>query len=368
MKINWIEFENLKTGLKINKINFFDDITLLVGLSGVGKTQILDAIRYSLNIATSKRAKLLPYCAHLGISVDNDRFEWSYRIENVTNVAIQEYSQPYIFTYEKLLCNGNVVFERIKDNVSITGYDKIPQPKKDESLLLQYAEDEKLNILSKSIRQMYAVEIELAIRGALNRESFVSIMENFGPLAEKNIDFGIFHHFPTVMKLYLAKKYYMNVYVQIFEKVKELFMEIEDIDVVEDSYQDAYVLSIKVYGKQLLQKDISNGMLKSIYYITELCTMSQNSLVLIDEFENGLGVNCIDVLTDVFLSERQDLQFIITSHHPKIINHISMNKWKIIDRDVNIVTNCTPTEYGLTNSYHDGYFNLINRWEYEGKI
>ena len=50
VKIQWIEFENLKTGLKINRINFNKDITLLVGLSGVGKTQILNVVEYSLNL------------------------------------------------------------------------------------------------------------------------------------------------------------------------------------------------------------------------------------------------------------------------------------------------------------------------------
>ena len=35
VKIKWIEFENLRTGLKIERVNFFNDITLLVGLSGV---------------------------------------------------------------------------------------------------------------------------------------------------------------------------------------------------------------------------------------------------------------------------------------------------------------------------------------------
>ena len=39
VKLKWIEFEDLRTGLKIEKIEFNDDITLLVGLSGVGKTQ-----------------------------------------------------------------------------------------------------------------------------------------------------------------------------------------------------------------------------------------------------------------------------------------------------------------------------------------
>ena len=106
----------------------------------------------------------------------------------------------------------------------------------------------------------------------------------------------------------------------------------------------------------------------TIYYIVELFTMSDNSLVMIDEFENDLGVNCIDLLSELLLTERKDLQIIITSHHPKIINSIPMEKWKIIDRTVGNVTNAGFDEYGIGNSQHDAYFNLINRWEFEGKI
>ena len=91
-------------------------------------------------------------------------------------------------------------------------------------------------------------------------------------------------------------------------------------------------------------------------------------MVLIDEFENGLGVNCIDLLSDMLLHEREDLQFILTSHHPKIINGIEKNRWKIIDRECDIIKNSDSTNYGIGNSQHDAYFNLINRWEYEGKI
>ena len=127
-------------------------------------------------------------------------------------------------------------------------------------------------------------------------------------------------------------------------------------------------MTIKVYGKKLFQQDISNGMLKTIYYIVELFTMSEDSLVLIDEFENGLGVNCIDILSELMLSERNDLQFIITSHHPKIINAIDKDKWRIIDREGSIVKNTSSLSYGIGTSQHDAYFNLINRWEFEGKI
>ena len=65
VKIQWIEFENIKTDLKIERVNFNKDVTLLVGLSGVGKTQILNAIEYSLNLALDKDkdVQLRPYRA-----------------------------------------------------------------------------------------------------------------------------------------------------------------------------------------------------------------------------------------------------------------------------------------------------------------
>ena len=64
------------------------------------------------------------------------------------------------------------------------------------------------------------------------------------------------------------------------------------------------------------------------------------------------------------LFERKDLQFIITSHHPKIINAISKDRWKIIDRERTVVKNSSSASYGIGNSQHDAYFNLINRWEF----
>ena len=96
--------------------------------------------------------------------------------------------------------------------------------------------------------------------------------------------------------------------------------------------------------------------------------MANNSLVMIDEFENGLGVNCIDLLSEILWSTRDDLQFIITSHHPKIINSIGMEKWKIIERNISTVINSDCDEYDIGDSQNNAYFNLINRWEYEGKI
>lgn len=372
VKLKWIEFENLRTGLKIERVVFNDDITLLVGLSGVGKTQILNAIEYSLKLAVNKNLRLEPYNTTLCFQIGEEVYVWSYRIQQDHAEDIFESKEiKYFFAYEKLQnIKGDILMQRTSDTIQVTGYDKVPTPKKDESLLVQYSEDAFVKPIISEMLKLYPIEIEMDVRGAIAQESFnmfkAKIKESFKENEKQ--PFEKFSHLPVPLKIYITKKYYPQMYAQIFSAVKELFMEINSIDIVEDPDREIYMVAIDVYGKRLLQHEISNGMLKTIYYIVELITMSKNSLVLIDEFENGLGVNCIDVLAELLLGERRDLQFVITSHHPKIINQISNKKWKIIERDIATVKNFTAEEYGIMHSQHDAYFNLINRWEFEGKI
>ena len=372
VKLKWIEFENLRTGLKIERVVFNDDITLLVGLSGVGKTQILNAIEYSLKLAVNKNLRLEPYNTTLCFQIGEEVYVWSYRIQQDHAEDIFESKEiKYFFAYEKLQnIKGDILMQRTPDTIQVTGYDKVPTPKKDESLLVQYSEDAFVKPIISEMLKLYPIEIEMDVRGAIAQESFnmfkAKIKESFKENEKQ--PFEKFSHLPVPLKIYITKEYYPQMYAQIFSAVKELFMEINSIDIVEDPDREIYMVAIDVYGKRLLQHEIYNGMLKTIYYIVELITMSKNSLVLIDEFENGLGVNCIDVLAELLLGERRDLQFVITSHHPKIINQISNKKWKIIERDIATVKNFTAEEYGIMHSQHDAYFNLINRWEFEGKI
>lgn len=279
VKIQWIEFENLKTGLKINRINFNKDITLLVGLSGVGKTQILNVVEYSLNLAVDKGIILYPYRVGMGILIDNEEYQWFYEINKIVEdeLIINEKGK-YEFSYEKLECNGVKIFERKNETVSVIGYDKVPQPKKDESLILQYSEDKNFEKLVSGIRKLYSVEIELDIRGGIRSESFSRLKSKVTDTItnEKKVEFKTFSHLPVALKLYIVKRYYPELYIKIFDSVKELFIELEDIDVEEDSIREMYLVSIQVYGKKLLQNDISNGMLKTIYYVVELFTMSEH--------------------------------------------------------------------------------------------
>lgn len=120
VKIQWIEFENLQTGLKIERIHFNEDVTLLVGLSGAGKTQILNAVEYSLNLAFDKDVALRPYRVGMGILIDREEYEWFYEINrtNENELIINEESK-YEFTNEELKCNKQNIFKRTSTEIYV---------------------------------------------------------------------------------------------------------------------------------------------------------------------------------------------------------------------------------------------------------
>jgi predicted ATPase len=83
----------------------------------------------------------------------------------------------------------------------------------------------------------------------------------------------------------------------------------------------------------IIQPQISSGMYRTLMHLSEMYLCAEGTIILIDEFENSLGINCIDELTvDLQTSSLRKLQFIITSHHPYIINQISFKNWKLVSR------------------------------------
>jgi predicted ATPase len=125
-------------------------------------------------------------------------------------------------------------------------------------------------------------------------------------------------------------------------------------------------LEIKEKGvsKWINQSSLSSGMYKTFMHISELFVLPRGTVVLIDEFENSLGVNCIDVLTEDLLQESRNIQFIVTSHHPYIINNISPKYWKIVTRKGGTVTTKDAKNLGFDKSKHKAFLQLLNLEEY----
>ncbi|MFM7712862.1 MAG: AAA family ATPase, partial [Microcystis sp.] len=110
----------------------------------------------------------------------------------------------------------------------------------------------------------------------------------------------------------------------------------------------------------IVEPNISSGMIKSLMFLATIELSPDGSVILIDEFENSLGVNCLDTLTEDLLVNYRDLQFIITSHHPYIINNISPAYWKIVTRKGGVIKVNNAADFHISKTRQKAFIDLIN--------
>jgi len=165
---------------------------------------------------------------------------------------------------------------------------------------------------------------------------------------------------------------YANV-PETFKEIKDrfamIFPQVEDIKLTPSEQEELPLfiagfplLYIKEAGRWINQERISTGMKKVLMFMANMYVCADGSVVLIDEFENSLGINCIDILDELPDPHRR-LQYIITSHHPYIINNISMANWKIVTRKGGVITIKTARDFDLGKSKHKGFVQLMELFD-----
>ena len=80
-----------------------------------------------------------------------------------------------------------------------------------------------------------------------------------------------------------------------------------------------------------------------------------------------LGINCLPAATRFLISRAPDLQLIITSHHPYIIEQIPTSYWKIVTRRgslVQVLPAATIPALSDARTHLDRFTRLINLPEY----
>lgn len=78
--------------------------------------------------------------------------------------------------------------------------------------------------------------------------------------------------------------------------------------------------------------ELSSGMQKVILILSDVLTLPDGSIYIIDEYENSLGISAIDFFPEFVLDLEKEIQFFVTSHHPYIINAIPPSNWYVFHR------------------------------------
>ncbi|MFB2876292.1 AAA family ATPase [Floridanema aerugineum] len=368
MKIKELTYYDHELEWRFNPIHF-SDLTLLVGVSGVGKTQILRSIIALRKIAKGGSLNGVEWdVSFLNTNNLSCRWKGKFETQKETQFIIEDeqtekskfrISEEYLWTDETLIVERNYNETKFKNN-------PVPKLSPSQSVVQIFSEEEDIAPIQDAFNHIVYTDHDQRITNSifLNYTAFRRKYDCLEKIQQSNI--------PVQIKLALVYHYVPDTFQKIKNNFIEIFPQVEDIQIkpiegedLPSFLADNPIVYIKEIGVNdwIAQNRISSGMFRTLMHISELYLCADGSVILIDEFENSLGVNCIDVLTELLL-ENRNLQFIITSHHPYIINKISMEHWKIVTRQGGVVTARDAKDFNLGKSRHQAFMQLINLEEY----
>jgi predicted ATPase len=376
MKIQSFKFSNNKENWHIEEVKF-EDLNLLVGGSGVGKTRILKALDLICDVAQGINRNLDDLEWSINFSHLGQNYRWELKSSSSKKeeifLNVNESEQTEII-YEKLVrYDDNSETEILLRTISDSKFnnEKLPKLKRTESAIALLSEEDSIIPVGEAFdRFIFNFEIP---QGLIfnNREDDPAKLQLPNEISISNFK-EYFAGTPSVIKAFYLQKFFPDVFNNIKERYIDVFTEVKDVRVSSKRDSDGdFLLFFEIQENGLEdwipQQRISSGMFRTLICLVEITNAPKESVILIDEFENSLGINCMAELTDLILDESTDIQFILTSHHPYIINNIPWKTWQIVSKYGNEVrVRKAPDIPALdTASSLDKFTQLINLLDWE---
>ncbi|MGB5684711.1 MAG: AAA family ATPase, partial [Candidatus Electrothrix sp.] len=339
--------------------------------SGVGKTRILNSILDLKRIAAGD--SLIGVKWHIEfLSSSGTQYTWEGEFENSGVSTIRSLLgdldiggasivSELVYRENELIVernNSDIIFNKIK-TVRLSA---------DQSVLHLLREEEQIKEAASEFKKIifYNTERHDFYRHFHSLKSLDEKLNRYDDIEEvRNLPLSL------TEKLYFVYKRKRQLFDDIASSFIDIFPHVEDVQVASilteipmKKAPEAILIQIQIKEKYasdwIDEYNISSGMLKTLVYIAQLQLCADSSLILIDEFENSLGINCIDELTSSIVSAERGLQFIITSHHPYIINNIKHTDWKIVTRKGGAVIAHDASAFNFDKSKHKAFTQLIN--------
>jgi predicted ATPase len=346
----------------------FSRINLIVGDSGTGKTRFINVIT---NLAKQTISDSVKYEGNwrIDFSVKNKKYQWKLVVN-----SDQLSDEKYIQSEELNLLNNDEVINLVKrDNDAF------------------YFKDQKLPKLSKTVTSISLLKDESDIsdiyeefRAIVTRRFFTDeLAENFRfyaipkdllskLAAKKNLKDILRENIGFQNKIFLLKECFPKKYDELIIFFKKTFPFITDFTFLELSRlnknlalplnTNAFCFKEKYIDKWVTVNDISSGMQKVFLIALDIFLLSDGGIILIDEYENSLGINAINFFPELISTSESDCQYIISSHHPYLINNIPIDNWLVFHRkgfSVNIKSGLLfKDKFGKSKQQH--FIQLIN--------
>jgi hypothetical protein len=367
MQIKKLKYYDDEYKWELARVDFLPNLNLLVGVSGVGKTRTLKAIYNLKAIANGASLNGVKWDVCF-VGDDGHEYSWMGEFETQEEAILVDDSsdenQQVRLTNERLVCdNHGVLIERQGSDIVLNGQ-KTPKLSPFESVIELLKQEDQISPVKESLDN-----IILADSTSYGRfwSLPVGILRKFEKAKLSNLQKS---GLPVQIKLSILHRAFPKTFRRIKEAFISVFPNVLDVKIetirgnsipigLSDFLKEANTVSIKEKGVKDWIQNISSGMLKTLMYISELYLAPENSIILVDEFENSLGVNCLDSVTELILGDK-GFQFFITSHHPYIINSVSPAYWKIVTRKGGVVTIKDSEDFHISEARQKAFVDLIN--------
>lgn len=395
MSIVKFEFRDRNRFWELETTTFQESLNLLVGVSGVGKTRILKSLYAVCSAGAGKRGKLLFDCSwSLSVKIDSRTYTWSAKtceggrgeqsllsVDDDGNMELLEFEgrRRTVYRHEEIRCDDESVHVlRQNDQITLNGK-KLPKLKSTESLLSLLQEDDitPLNQALARVHMSSGSQFSTPIVPPGFREktfkrfkgkSFESIQQETRiPFLLRALIFQ--ENWPREFR-----RRVVDIYQEVFPDVQEVKIDVHSEFMPEREQGSLRMLDIAFKERDVdgwvASKSMSSGMRRTLLHILELALAPPGTVVLIDEYENSMGVNCLPAVTDQLLDRLGELQFIVTSHHPYVISNINKKHWMLVSRCGSSVKVTPAAQVPAldTCSSQDAFIQLINADEYQGGV
>lgn len=316
---------------KFSPVIFHDHLNLFVGESGSGKTRLLNVLFNIANFVSNNER----FCAgnwKMSFSHKGKHYRWEYSgvgKDKTSNKILSE-------TLHVIGENEEELISRTEDGITFRGT-SVPKLSSSTSAIYLFKEEEAISgahdaLSSVMRRNFFGDDLAVATSFQALPSKFIAKGQKFSleeiysaDLILSNKLFLLSEHFPALFELVV------DHFKRVFPFVSQLtFKRAANLPIAGDAL--VLFISEKDVATPVPIHDISSGMQKVLLILTDVVVSPPEVLYMMDEYENSLGVNAINFLP-AFLNEcGHEKQFIITTHHPSLINAIPVDNWFVFNR------------------------------------
>ncbi len=311
-------------------------INLIVGASGSGKTRFLNTL---FNFASTMVTGDPFRSGKWKISIQTEGHDYYYEYRGLSRISDAKPKNTIDRELMKRKEDGedSILVDRTADTFNILGQ-TLPKIDPSRPSITLFAENPEIIPLYRMFahimrRNFHDDALKQAISLQNINEEFIRQL-NYKPTLDDFWDGQL-----TVnTKIYFFREYFKDLYEKTVRLFMQIFPTIKDVKVEFSNLKPIPVpipiFFVKERGvtKWIPLHELSSGMQKVLLIITDILSLPGDCIYIIDEYENSLGINSIDFLPELLLEHGGDNQFIITTHHPHLINSMPMENWLVFNR------------------------------------